>query len=195
MTENQKTNEGEDNLIAESLENGLKLKYAKENTNSTNLVENKPKGKHLFQKGHKKMGGKKKGTKNGETIKKELAEQEFKNRILANIYELLSAQMKIAKGTSYLFKIVETKKGGKEHILVDDPLKIKYVLDEVEGEGQLDNNYYYISTKQPDNRALDSLIDRVFGKAKETIDLNAKVLNINQLLDDLNTGEFPKIEE
>lgn len=124
-------------------------------------------------KGHKKWGGKKKGTQNKKTIDRKIVEEAFRQRILLNIQGLLTAQIKIAKGTSYLFKIVKTKKGGKEHILVDDPLEIKYVLDEVEGEGELDNNYYYISIKQPDNRALDSLMNRVFGTVKESLDITS----------------------
>jgi len=163
-----------------------------ENTNSTNLVEIKPNGKHLFQKGHKKMGGKKKGKKNKATIEKEIIEQEFKNRILSQVQDLLTAQLNIAKGTSYLYKIVTHKsvKGGegrREHILVTDPYEIKDFLDELEGEDGVNPNtdnedYYYISTKQPDNRALDSLINRVFGKPKETLDVNIEEKQIRELV-------------
>ena len=125
--------------------------------------------------------GKPPGTQNKKTIDKKVAEEEFKNRILLNIQDLLTSQMNIAKGTSYLYKIVTHKgaKGGegrKEHILVTDPYEIKDFLDELEGESGVNPNtdnddYYYISTEQPDNRALDSLINRVFGKPKENIDL------------------------
>lgn len=135
--------------------------------------------------------GKPRGRQNKKTIKKKIVEDEFKNRILTNIYELLTAQMNVAKGTSYLYKIVTRRgiKGGegrREHILVTDPYEIKDFLDELEGESgvnpNLDNDdYYYISTKQPDNRALDSLINRVFGPPKQEVDLttNNEPIKIN----------------
>ena len=154
-----------------------------ETTNPTKIVETKP-NKGVFQKGHKKVGGKKKGKKNQKTIEKQIVEDEFKNRILSEIEGLLTAQLNIAKGTSYLYKIVTHKgiKGGegrKEHILVTDPYEIKDFLDELEGESGVNPNtdnddYYYISTKQPDNKALDSLINRVFGKVKESLDITSK---------------------
>ena len=127
--------------------------------------------------------GKPVGVLNKKTIEKKVVEAEFKNRILLNIYELLTAQMNIAKGSSYLYKIVTHKgqKGGevrKEHILVTDPYEIKDFLDELEGESGVNPNtdnddYYYITTKEPDNRALDSLINRVFGPPKQSIDLTS----------------------
>ena len=124
-----------------------------------------------------------------------MAEKEFKDRILTNIYELLTAQMNIAKGTSYLYKIVTHKgiKGGegrKEHILVTDPYEIKDFLDELEGESGVNPNtdnddYYYISTKQPDNKALDSLINRVFGKVKESLDITSSGEELKSLTDNI----------
>jgi len=38
------------------------------------------------------------------------------------------------------------------------------------------------------------IMDRRFGKAKETIEAKISVLNINQLIDDLHEGKFPEIE-
>lgn len=133
-----------------------------------------------FKKGRKKTGGKKKGSKHKKTIEKEIIENEFKDRILLNIQEFLNAQMNIAKGASYLYKIIEEKssKGKvlrKRHQLVTDPEEIKEVLDECEGTGVLDHTYYYITTKTPDNRALDSLIDRVFGKPQQQVNINAQI--------------------
>lgn len=134
--------------------------------------------------GKSKWGGKRdgagrtEGSKNKATIEKQIAETEFKNRILLNIQELLNAQLNIAKGASYLFRIDEEKssKGtvlSKKHRLVEDPTEIKEVLDEVEGTGVVDDKYYYITTKAPDNKALDSLINRVFGTATYKQDITS----------------------
>ncbi len=123
--------------------------------------------------------GKPAGIPNKRTIERKIVEQEFKDRILFNIQDLLTAQLNIAKGTSYLYKIVYhqqgTKSERKEHILVTDPIEIKDFLDELQGDvdGILEDTYYYIATKQPDNRALDSLMDRVFGRAIQPMDLSS----------------------
>ena len=161
-------------MPSQEIINKEEKKTIDQNTKSINLVEIKPKGKYLFQKGHKKIGGKKKGTKNQKTLEKELAQRRMEETILGELKDLLKAQIQIAKGTIYIFKIVKTKKGGKEHILLTDPGEIKYALDEVDGEGTVeDGTYYYVATKQPDNRALDSLINRVFGKPKESVDFTS----------------------
>lgn len=110
-------------------------------------------------------GGRPPGVLNKKTKELKIIEEEFRNRILENIQELLTAQMNLAKGASYMFR-----KEGDESILVTDVDEIKRVLTEAEGNGVVDEKYYYISTKYPDNRALDSLMDRVFGRAPQTID-------------------------
>ena len=111
-------------------------------------------------------GGRPPGVLNKKTREHKIVEQEFKDRIIDNIQELLTAQMNLAKGASYMFR-----KDGDESVLVTDPGEIKKVLDEVEGTGIVDEQYYYITTKYPDNRALDSLLDRVFGRAVSKTDI------------------------
>ena len=51
-------------------------------------------------------------------------------------------------------------------MLVTNPGEIRCYLD---GDYDNDQTYYYITTVTPDNRALDSLLDRTFGKATQTI--------------------------
>ena len=119
------------------------------------------------------------GSKNKKTLEQEVVREEFRNRILLNVYDLLTAQMNIAKGSSYMYRIEETEKGKKKHVLVTDPDEIAEVLDECEGNGVLNDNYYYITTQAPDNRALDSLLDRVFGKSKQQLDITSDGESIN----------------
>lgn len=124
--------------------------------------------------GKREGAGRQVGSQNKATKEQRIVEQEFKDRILLNVQELLSSQMNIAKGASYLYRIEETGEGSKkkrEHILVTDPEEIKTVLDE--GTGVVEETYYYITTKTPDNRALDSLIDRVFGKSMQKTDITS----------------------
>ena len=53
-------------------------------------------------------------------------------------------------------------------------------LAENDGEYTLDDpndpsaTYYFITTKEPDNRAIDSILNRVFGKATDHIDVTSK---------------------
>lgn len=114
--------------------------------------------------------GRPKGSMNKSTKEKLAIEEEFKARILNQIHTLLNAQLNLAKGSSYLYRIDEEKDSSgkvlsKKHHIVTDPDEIEQVLDECEGTGVMDGHYYYITTRTPDVRALDSLIDRVFGRA------------------------------
>ena len=44
--------------------------------------------------------------------------------------------------------------------------------------GELENtnaDYYFMSAKDPDNHAIDSLMNRVFGRPKESVDVSVGV--------------------
>lgn len=119
--------------------------------------------------GKRKGAGRPEGSLSQKTIDKKLAEEQFTERVIKSVDRLFNAQINLAEGASYLYKIVETGEGAKkrrEHVLVTDPEEIKLFLDEHEGiSGVVDEEYYYITTKSPDNKAIDSLMDRAFGKA------------------------------
>ena len=120
--------------------------------------------------GWRPNSGRPAGSKNKTTKEKLIIEEEFKARILDQIHTLLNAQLNLAKGSSYLYRIDEEKDStgkvlSKKHHIVDNPGEIENVLDECEGTGVVNGHYYYITSRAPDVRALDSLIDRVFGRA------------------------------
>ncbi len=130
--------------------------------------------------GARQGGGRPMGSKNKSTIEQNLIRDEFKSRILENIQELLTSQLIVAKGANYLYRIDEEKnsKGrviSKKHVIVTCPIEIQNVLDECEGTGDFEDNYYYITTKTPDTKALDSLMDRVFGKSTSSLDIKSEV--------------------
>jgi hypothetical protein len=107
--------------------------------------------------------GRPKGSLDKKTIEKKEAEKLFTERVIKNVDKLFNAQISLAEGCSYLYRVDqvgESKKQREEHVLVTDPEEIKRYLD-----GETDGEYYYITTKTPDNKAIDSLMDRAFGKA------------------------------
>lgn len=101
---------------------------------------------------------------------KEISEEEvedlFKKRVALHSNAILNSLMNAALGEKYLYKIVMTVgkngKSYKKHVRVTDPEEIQYYLDNpLETENE---TYYYISTKEPDINAANSLIDRFMGR-------------------------------
>lgn len=121
--------------------------------------------------------GRKPGGMNKATKEQKVVEQEFKDRVLRSMGMLINSQMNLALGCQFLYKITtETDSKGVQHrskpILVTDQDEIESYLA---GENKDDNDdYYYLTTDKPDNKALDSLIDRVFGKAVSKLELGGK---------------------
>lgn len=117
------------------------------------------------------LGVRKKGLKALEEITIEEIEKDFKRRVGHSAHKLLNAQMSIALGTQSLYKVVqgvdEKGKPTRKHVLVTDDEEIRNYLDDptmMNGE-----DYYYITTKQPDNNAINSALDRLFGKASTKV--------------------------
>ena len=132
--------------------------------------------------GYRPNAGRPRGSKNKMTKDVKVREKGIKERILKNVDELVTAQIILAKGAQFLYQIKMRNVAGRrkpEHILIKDPKKIKAFLD-----GDLDEEYCYISTQAPDNKAIDSLLDRAFGKATTqgnvNHDFNVTLINYDQ---------------
>lgn len=128
--------------------------------------------------GKRPNAGRKKGSKDQSTIEKERVLAEYRNKIMKHADILFRNQMHLAQGVSYLYKWV---KGKQKPVLVEDPKEIEqYVLTEmgktIKKDDKIDKDatYYFISTERPDNRAIDSMLDRTFGKASQSMDLTSK---------------------
>lgn len=132
--------------------------------NNTNTIKKKRGG---YQPG----GGRPKGSKSKATLTKEEADRQFKARVYQQSHRLQDAQFSIALGQQFLFKI-KTYKGQKsDPQLVKDEEEIRaYLNGEFEGSP---DEYYFMTTKEPDNKALDSLFNRGFGRAPESIDITS----------------------
>jgi hypothetical protein len=125
------------------------------------------------------------GRKNKSTIEKEALANEIKKRVIKAKDVLLNSQISLAQGCQYLYKIKKNKKGDKQNRRPELVTNQNEIADYLAGEYECDEDeYYYMTTERPDNKALDSLIDRVAGKPTQGVELSGQV-NINSVLDDL----------
>lgn len=136
-------------------------------------MSNTEKTEKKFSNGGARPGsGRKKGKLSAKTLEKKKVEQVMEKKIMRQVDELLRAQFNLAKGCAYLYKIsTETDSKGLKHKgkpeLVTSKSEIEdYLSGEFDGN---DEEYYYITSDKPDNLAINSLIDRVFGKPKQKI--------------------------
>lgn len=117
--------------------------------------------------------GRKKGSKNPETIERERVLTEYRGKIMKHANILFRNQMHLAQGVSYLYKFV---KGKDKPVLVTNTEEMEqYILSEMgtvfdkESVIDPDATYYFMTTERPDNKAIDSMLDRTFGKATQPI--------------------------
>jgi len=124
--------------------------------------------------GERSGSGRKKGKKGKKALEKDRIERTMKERIMHSADALLNSQMNLARGTQMLFKVVTTvnnsgKRTKQKPVLITDQEEIEqYLAGDFEDE---DSVYYFITTERPDNKAIDSLFDRTFGKAVQKQEL------------------------
>lgn len=121
--------------------------------------------------GKREGAGRPVGSKDPETIEKEKVLAEMKSRIAKSAQHLLDSQMNLAQGVQMLYKIEKDEKGNnKKPELITSPQVIEdYLAGFYKGNNE---EYYFITTERPDNKALDSLFDRTFGKATTNVDVD-----------------------
>jgi hypothetical protein len=140
--------------------------------------------------GGKRPGaGRKPGSKSATTLKKEKVLAALRQRIMENVDRIFGSQLSIAQGQRFLFKIEKERivgpKGGISYRsmkpeLVTNEVEIQNYLDGLVEEGDMDDErdpgatYYYITTKEPNNMAIDSMLNRAFGKPTETHEISGK---------------------
>jgi hypothetical protein len=139
---------------------------------------------HIARENGKK-GGRPVGSKSKSTLEKELVLQAFRERAMQHADILFNAQLTLAKGQTFLFKIEKElqlgPKGGKKYVssrpkLVTEQSEIEDYLagtieeGDVEDENDPQATYYYITSKEPNNQAVDSLLDRVWGKSTQRLE-------------------------
>lgn len=137
-----------------------------------------------------RKAGRPAGRKNEKTLLKETVLKELTQRVMGNTHLLLDSQTSIARGIQFLYRIdkewISTGKGSKggywknlKPVLVENVEEIRqYIEDKIEKGDETDEQdpgaaYYFITTKEPNNNAIDSLFDRTFGKSTNNVDITS----------------------
>ena len=142
-----------------------------------------------------KGGRNKRGIKNKSTIDREKVLQLAKDIVAGRTRRLIDTQTLLAMGTIKVFVIryemIGKKKVAKKPELVTGEEQIINALhyEYADGESPNDNDeYYFVTTKDPDNQAINSLLDRTYGRSTEN-----KVVSIEKgmgaLLDEIEDEE------
>jgi hypothetical protein len=141
---------------------------------------------HIARENGKK-GGRPKGKKTAKTLEREAIQKLVNERYMRAADRLANAQIALAVGSQYLYKIekewVKTGKSGYyrklKPKLVTAQAEIEMYLEGVsEGDPEDDQDpgatYYFITTMDPQNPAIDSAFNRALGKPKEVVDMTVK---------------------
>ena len=128
--------------------------------------------------------GRPKGKMNEDTKLRMLAKKHFIDRVANNADKLFNAQLNRAIGETYLMCTTTIADGNKQHketTIITNQETIKAYLDDTLDKE--DNEYYYISTKPTDNMAIQSLLDRAFGRAAEKVTIDGETKHKHSLDD------------
>lgn len=143
-------------------------------------------------RGGKRPGaGKPKGHKSEKTLEKIKVLEAFRQRTMRSADLLFDAQITLARGQTFLYKIEKewiktgSKRNGedtgywrnKKPKLVESQSEIEVFLethtDKANGDIEDDNDpsstYYFLTVKEPNNQALDSMLDRSLGKTAQAV--------------------------
>lgn len=118
-------------------------------------------------------------------LQQRLIKEHIDQRLMRATDIAVNAQIALARGISFLYRI-DKKQDPKSKrwinqkpVLVEKQWEIEAYLEQLaENNGDIDDDkdesaaYYYITTSKPDGMAIDSMLNRVHGRPKETVDIN-----------------------
>lgn len=126
--------------------------------------------------------GRPKGALATATREKRQTLKRIRERIYRKADDLVNVTIKKAMGEQYLycaetFYDKKTKRSRREITLVTDPkLILAYLNEELNETG--DKEYYYITTTKPNLAAINSLMDRGFGRPKQVTEIEGDVASL-----------------
>lgn len=123
--------------------------------------------------GRRPGAGRPKGKMNARSIEKMAVKKEFEDRVAKQAHQLFNAQVTLALGEQYLFVRyqVKTAKGmrwSKFERVTDPEVMIQYLDGDFKDSK---DQYFMITAAKPDAHAIDSLLDRAFGKAPQNLNI------------------------
>lgn len=155
----------------------------------------------------RKGGLNKKGKKSKHVIDREKIYEQIKEVGASRAKRLLDVQTILATGGIKIFRIDydinikyvgkgESKHAVRERVarkpaLVTRETEITAVLDHEYGDGahtedpNTETEHFFVVTKDPENKAIDSILDRTFGKATETKKITTGDIEIDEDLEEL----------
>ncbi len=124
--------------------------------------------------------GRPKGSKDKKTLDRESIHEKWKDHMARRATQLSIAQLTLAYGSIKIMRIdteiigsgKNEKRIKKKPVIVENTDEIIAALDYYHGQGEdpnTDTEYYFIATKEPDNAAIKDIMDRTFGKPKESV--------------------------
>lgn len=147
----------------------------------------------MARAGNNHKGGRPKGKKAPKTLERERVLEALRQRTMRIADRIFDKQLVLVNGQQFLYKIEkEFVRTGKSKDgnptgyyralkpeLVEDELVIRGYLEnlvyrangDMEDEKDPGATYYFITTKEPSNQAIDSMLDRTFGRAVQATKL------------------------
>jgi hypothetical protein len=123
-------------------------------------------------KGGARVGaGRKPGKKEKHTIEKEKARVLWEKEMLKQMRPILQAQLVLARGSVIMMqrRMIKGKRVG-DFERVENESEIARLLN---SDCQNDD-FYILAPKDPNGKAIQDIMDRLFGKPKETMELSGK---------------------
>lgn len=157
------------------------------------------KSKKTGRGGARPGAGRPKGTKDLHSKEALKARELFIKRVARVTDKLFDAQLTEALGTSHLFrKVKERNDDGKVIRTYIEEVTDKHTIQAyLEGEfagGDTVNdgdNYYYITTKSPNNSAIVAMLDRGLGKVPDKLD--ADVTSNGERVSGISDAQFAQL--
>ena len=110
--------------------------------------------------------------------------RKFVERVNKAADRLFNAQLDIALGEKFLMvriPINDEKSKYKTEVVTDPEIIAEYLDDNGATLNNSGDDYYYMTTRPANNQAIQSMLDRAFGKAPEKIEIEGAFFKANKL--------------
>lgn len=133
----------------------------------------KPKSPPKKNGGKRRGAGRPPGAQNKKTIEKAAITRELHQLTMQKAKRLHNRQYNLAMGVYVIYRIdVDEKTGKKSYERITNEDEITRLLNEYDGmDGINSSGYYVVEIVKGDNRAIEAMLDRTFGKAPTAVEM------------------------